>query len=616
MNITGDVLKEIKKLNDCSQNIIFTDPPYSLGNITYIDKNNKPQYKGKSSDFMSAWAGLTGSDIEQMFVNFYRVLKHGGFVVFAGQMRQAMTFQYYAISAQFECMESIYSFNISNFPKSLDVGKAIDKCGGNNILWFSEWLRDWRKKNKITQKDVSKLFPSKTGSVTGCVANWELGLNLPSPKQFSKIVEHFNLPFKSIQEAEREIIGQRIADKTVYQAIGEKSTSGEIDITAPASSLAKKYSQIKSSICPLKQTTEIWHIFRKPFKTGSVTRDIIAYEDGDNSISPSGLDINAGRVPASEFIQNGNGQLGKKGIYGNMERDSETSIEVSARYPAQLFLDGKINYKRKDIDLENKDFLEFIGIDIDCIKFMEAEKALDYICQHLDKFDASKLLDEQSGITKSWAGQNHNNFNPYGGNALSKSSTQRKGKFEGYNDSAGCSRILHNSGFTLEELYQHIFYSKPSNFERNAGCNEFERKHCRRDDGQHYGMNTNEFRPDGSKRKEVQLKQNLHPTLKSLALLYKIIALFNTVDIEKMKILIPFSGVSSEKIAWLAHGALEENITAIEINPEYVEIGKAREKFWIENNFFFKNDKIMWKKIKKSLVKENKIKQTGQAELF
>jgi len=83
-----------------------------------------------------------------------------------------------------------------------------------------------------------------------------------------------------------------------------------------------------------------------------------------------------------------------------------------------------------------------------------------------------------------------------------------------------------------------------------------------------------------------------------------------------MKILIPFSGVNSEKIAWLSHGAIEENITAIEINPDYVEIGQAREKFWIENNFFFKDDKTMQGKIKQSIEKETSIKNTGQQNLF
>ena len=42
------------------------------------------------------------------------------------------------------------------------------------MSWFGKWLRERREKEKIPQKEISKLFPSKTGGLTGCVANWEL----------------------------------------------------------------------------------------------------------------------------------------------------------------------------------------------------------------------------------------------------------------------------------------------------------------------------------------------------------------------------------------------------------------------------------------------------------
>lgn len=126
MNITGNVIEEIKKLEECSQNIIFCDPPYNLGSIWQIDDNGKPNIKGKVVDFMNnKWEGLTGEDLESMFIDFYRILKHGGYCVFAGQMRQALAFQYYAIAAGFEMIEPIYSYNISNFPKSLNIEKKL-----------------------------------------------------------------------------------------------------------------------------------------------------------------------------------------------------------------------------------------------------------------------------------------------------------------------------------------------------------------------------------------------------------------------------------------------------------------------------------------------------------
>lgn len=145
MHITGNVLTEIKKFKDCEFNLIFTDPPYNLGSQWVIKENGKPDVKGKAVDFMNnKWEGLTGSDLESLFKDFIRVLKYGGYCVFAGQMRQAMSFQYYAINAGFDMIEPIYSYNISNFPKSLNIEKKLlsdcekqlkEEYGLENIEW-------------------------------------------------------------------------------------------------------------------------------------------------------------------------------------------------------------------------------------------------------------------------------------------------------------------------------------------------------------------------------------------------------------------------------------------------------------------------------------------------
>jgi len=124
-------------------------------------------------------------------------------------------------------------------PKSADISKQIDKRGGKPVGWFGKWLRSWREENNITQKEIAELFPSKTGGLTGCVANWELGLNMPTAEQFTKIVRAFNLPFETIEEIEREVIGKTTTNLTVYNNIGGDNTSGEIDITAPATPEAK-----------------------------------------------------------------------------------------------------------------------------------------------------------------------------------------------------------------------------------------------------------------------------------------------------------------------------------------------------------------------------------------
>jgi hypothetical protein len=74
------------------------------------------------------------------------------------------------------------------------------------------------------------------------------------------------------------------------------------------------------------------------------------------------------------------------------------------------------------------------------------------------------------------------------------------------------------------------------------------------------------------------------------------------------KVYIPFSGAWSEIIGFLGAGYEEKNIYGCEINPDYIEIGQARQKFWSEHNYFFKEDKPKYNEIKDKVKKTSKDK--------
>ena len=57
---------------------------------------------------------------------------------------------------------------------------------------FSLYLRDEFKRAKVTNKEIAKLFPSKTGGLTGCVSNWLNGDNVITEEQYLKIREYLN----------------------------------------------------------------------------------------------------------------------------------------------------------------------------------------------------------------------------------------------------------------------------------------------------------------------------------------------------------------------------------------------------------------------------------------
>jgi site-specific DNA-methyltransferase (adenine-specific) len=57
---------------------------------------------------------------------------------------------------------------------------------------FSKYLKEEFKKAKVKNKQISKLFPSKTGGLTGCVSNWLNGDNVITEEQYLKIREYLN----------------------------------------------------------------------------------------------------------------------------------------------------------------------------------------------------------------------------------------------------------------------------------------------------------------------------------------------------------------------------------------------------------------------------------------
>lgn len=127
--ITSDSLEYLKLFNDYQADILFCDPPYALGSEIIIRQDGKVDYK-KASDFMNKWEMPTGDYWEKWFIEAYRILKHGGYLIMYGMDRQLLLFKYYASLAGFQEQQSIYWYYISNFPKATDLSKMIDKNAG------------------------------------------------------------------------------------------------------------------------------------------------------------------------------------------------------------------------------------------------------------------------------------------------------------------------------------------------------------------------------------------------------------------------------------------------------------------------------------------------------
>jgi site-specific DNA-methyltransferase (adenine-specific) len=71
---------------------------------------------------------------------------------------------------------------------------------------FSAYLRLEFERAKVNNKEIAKLFPSKTGGLTGCVSNWLNGDNVITKEQYLKIREHLNGEYlhKEYEELRKE----------------------------------------------------------------------------------------------------------------------------------------------------------------------------------------------------------------------------------------------------------------------------------------------------------------------------------------------------------------------------------------------------------------------------
>lgn len=111
--ICGDCLEVMKDIPDNSVDSIVTDPPYELG------------FMGKS------WDNTGIANNTEMWKECLRVLKPGGYLLSFGGTRTYHRMAVAIEDAGFEVRDMIEWVYGSGFPKSLNIGKAVDKIQGN-----------------------------------------------------------------------------------------------------------------------------------------------------------------------------------------------------------------------------------------------------------------------------------------------------------------------------------------------------------------------------------------------------------------------------------------------------------------------------------------------------
>jgi DNA modification methylase len=116
--LNGNNLELLKTLEDNSIDSVVTDPPYGLSFM-----NKKWDYDVPSVEF---WKEV------------YRVLKPGGHILSFGGTRTYHRMVVNIEDAGFEIRDQIMWLYGSGFPKSHNIGKAVDKLEGNEREWISK----------------------------------------------------------------------------------------------------------------------------------------------------------------------------------------------------------------------------------------------------------------------------------------------------------------------------------------------------------------------------------------------------------------------------------------------------------------------------------------------
>src|SRR5579859_7715590 len=136
--LQGDVIEQLKTLPDASVDAVVTDPPYHLttgkkGGTGEASVNlESPHGRARvTTGFMGKeWDGGDVAFRPETWREVLRVLKPGGYLLAFGGTRTYHRMVCAVEDAGFEIRDQIGWVFGSGFPKSMNVGKAIDKAAG------------------------------------------------------------------------------------------------------------------------------------------------------------------------------------------------------------------------------------------------------------------------------------------------------------------------------------------------------------------------------------------------------------------------------------------------------------------------------------------------------
>src|SRR5699024_3706789 len=305
-----------------SVDAIVTDPPYGLG------------FMGKK------WDGLPPS--LEWAEACYRVLKPGGHIAAFGGTRTWHRLAVAIEDAGFEMRDSLAWLYGSGFPKSHDVGKAIDKLDASDerrarALEFTAFIRESgltaRRIDEITGTNMGGHFTTAASQPAIATADLfdMLRPHLPEvPERIEVLVAQRTVESENYKR--REVVGQRTTGiGTGRGAVAYISDSDDRDLTAAHTPEAQQWDGWGTA---LKPAFEPIVLARKPLAEKTVARNVLTHGTGAINVDACRI---AGDMSGGTW---GAKQTTSIGFHGGTEGSGyRTQQNPSGRWPANVLLD-------------------------------------------------------------------------------------------------------------------------------------------------------------------------------------------------------------------------------------------------------------------------------------
>ena len=516
----GDVLSFARHYTGEPFHALLCDAPYELGFM------NKDWDKSDISFRTETWKALG------------KLLYPGAFGMTFGGSRTAHRTAVAIEDAGFIIHPMIGWVYGSGFPKATRIDTQIDKYGGLPISReeIAKAIKRARIKRGLSTKECDEHF-------CGGTTNWSWfegrpkGINIPDGKTFSKIAGEWKELKKyadAVLEAEREIVGLATdgAGNTGNETVKFMTPdSKEYDITAPATPLAQSWEGHRYGLQALKPALEPIIVFQKPYP-----KDVRPI-DSITKTGAGALNIDGGRIGTEESLSGGSVTSERKtpitgdertgaalGMFKPGSRQAEEWQQPKGRWPSNFVLTH--------------------SPDCQLIGYRD------------DSYQINRFIDGAK---------------PFGNGAGHE--------FESEEIESGTPVWDCVDGCPVKELDEQIigasrfFYqAKAGVRERNAGLKGFDPEMV--GDGRQKSI-------DNAYQRGETMRHNTHTTIKPIGLTRHLATLLlPPEEYAPRRLLVPFAGTASEMIG--AFQAGWECVIGIELEKEYVDIGRARLKYWLE----------------------------------